>query len=87
MMETDVSQGGGWRHFFRRQPGRVCVAVALALAAGFRLAGAWWYALSPNPDYAVVVQMARHMARRFSMHRHPGATLCAGTPARVIREL
>lgn len=63
MMETDVSQGGGWRHFFRRQPGRVCVAVALALAAGFRLAGAWWYALSPNPDYAVVVQMARHMAR------------------------
>ncbi len=41
----------------------VLASLALFLC-GFmlRVAGAWWYAYSPNPDYAVVVQMARHIA-------------------------
>lgn len=36
--------------------------VLFVCATALRIAGAWWYAYSPNPDYAVVVQMARHMA-------------------------
>ena len=37
------------------------VLFALVLAA--RVAGAWWYALSSNPDYGVVVLMARNIVR------------------------
>ena len=40
----------------------VGVIILFLLAGALRIAGAWWYAYSPNPDYAVVVQMARHMA-------------------------
>lgn len=40
------------------------LALAVVLAAGVaaRIVGAWWYRHSRNPDYAVVVEMARRMA-------------------------
>lgn len=50
------------------KPGQVRLGISLVTlilflsAIAVRLAGAWWYAYSPNPDYAVVVQMARHIA-------------------------
>ena len=39
------------------------VAVLLLLALAVRIAGARWYAHSSNPDYGIVVLMARNIAR------------------------
>lgn len=40
------------------------LALVLVFLAGIaaRIVGAWWYRHARNPDYAVVVQMARHIA-------------------------
>jgi hypothetical protein len=49
----------------KRGSGSLCrLALAITLLAGIaaRVAGAWWLRHSRNPDYAVVVQMARHIA-------------------------
>ena len=37
-------------------------ATVLAAGIAMRVLGAWWYRNDPNPDYAVVVEMVRHMA-------------------------
>ena len=37
-------------------------AVVLAAGIVLRVLGAWWYRNDTNPDYAVVVEMVRHMA-------------------------
>jgi hypothetical protein len=45
---------------------RLWLLLAAALAAlgvGVRVAGAWWYAYSSNPDYGVVVLMVRNVVR------------------------
>lgn len=34
----------------------------LGIGVAFRILGAWWYRNDINPDYAVIVEMARHIA-------------------------
>lgn len=40
----------------------LATALVFAIGVAARLVGAWWLRDAKNPDYAVVVQMARHMA-------------------------
>lgn len=40
----------------------LAAAFVFLAAAALRVAGAWWYRTSQNPDYGVVVEMVRHMA-------------------------
>ena len=47
----------------RHRPWLLPAVVLFALALAARITGAWWYANSSNPDYGVVVLMARNLAR------------------------
>jgi len=51
-------------HTARQRLARLLPAVVLlSLALLARIAGAWWYAHDANPDYGIVVLMARNIAR------------------------
>lgn len=42
---------------------KTIAAATLLAGIALRVLGAWWYRNAPNPDYAIVVEMARNMAR------------------------
>ena len=42
---------------------KTTAAMVILAGIALRVAGAWWYRNDPNPDYAIVVEMVRNMAR------------------------
>ena len=48
---------------FRSATLKTIAAGTLLVGIALRILGAWWYRNAPNPDYAIVVEMARNMAR------------------------
>ena len=51
------------RHASRSATLKTIAAATLLVGVALRILGAWWYRNAPNPDYAIVVEMARNMAR------------------------